>query len=426
MADVLTGKVDPSGKLPLTFPRSVGQILAANPEQYPGVDGTAHYTEGIDVGYHIYAARDIKPLFPFGFGLSYTTFSFCGLKVTHAPDSHTTAVSFTVTNTGKFAGAEVAQLYLGLPPITEGNEQPIQLKGFRRMMLNSGQSKTVTLTLDARSFSFWLVSSHEWKITQGTIQVMVGDFSANKPLKSTLSVRLELDPTWPPKSEGFSYFEGYFFRHPEKMRVRGVQSNRTVFLRLLAAISRRDLDWKEIEEIVKSDPMLYYRLLRHLNSALFGLQGDVKDLGQALIILGENEVRRWCQLSGMFEMSRNKPSDLVLGALVRARFAESIAARVDCGQANLFQVGLLSLMDAILDIPMRVVLEDMPMDEDERIVLLENRGPLSPVYELMLAVEAGAWPWIVTLSSELGIDQNFVAQSQWSAMEWAESVVTGS
>jgi beta-glucosidase len=198
VADVLTGKVDPSGKLPLTLPRRVGQILAANPEQHPGVDGTAHYTEGIDVGYHIYAARDIKPLFPLGFGPSYTTFSFRGLKVTHAPDSHTTAASFTVTNTDKFAGAEVAQLYLGFPPITEGNEQPIQLKGFRRMMLNSGQSKTVTLTLDARSFSFWLVGSHEWKIAQGTIQGMVGDFSANKPLKSTLSVRLELDPTWPP------------------------------------------------------------------------------------------------------------------------------------------------------------------------------------------------------------------------------------
>lgn len=226
------------------------------------------------------------------------------------------------------------------------------------------------------------------------------------------------------KNEGFSYFEGYFFRKPEMMRARGAQSNRTVFLRLLTAISRRDLDWKEIEEIVKSDPMLYYRLLRYLNSALFGLQGEVRTVGQALLILGENEVRRWCQLSGMFEMSRNKPSDLALAALVRARFAEAIASRVDCGRANLFQVGLLSLMDAILEIPMRDVLEGMPINEDERIVLEENRGPLLPVYELMLAVEAGAWPQVMVLSLELGIDEDFIARSQWSAMEWAESVVT--
>ncbi len=225
------------------------------------------------------------------------------------------------------------------------------------------------------------------------------------------------------KNEGFTYFEGYFFRKPEMMRARGVQPNRIVFLRLLAAVSRPDLDWHEIEEIVKSDPMLYYRLLRYLNSALFGLKGEIKTVGQALIILGDNEVRRWCQLSGMFEMSRNKPSDLALATLVRARFAESIAAQVDCGQANLFRVGLLSLMDAILEIPMSEVLEGMPIDEDERIVLLENRGPLSLAYELMLAVEAGAWPRIVALSSRLGIDQDFVAQSQWDAMEWAGSVV---
>ena len=106
------------------------------------------------------------------------------------------------------------------------------------------------------------------------------------------------------------------------------------------------------------------------------------------------------------------------------RKAARFAARLDCGQANLFQVGLLSLMDAILEIPMREVLEGIPIDDDAKIVLLEDRGPLSPVYELMLAVEAGAWPRIVALSSELGIDQDFIAQSQWNAMEWAESVVT--
>ena len=131
------------------------------------------------------------------------------------------------------------------------------------------------------------------------------------------------------KAEGFSYFEGYFFRKPEMMRARGAQSNRTVFLRLLWAISRPDLDWKEIEEIVKSDPMLYFRLLRYLNSAMFGLRGEVRTVGQALTILGEDEIRRWCRLSGMLELSKNKPSDLALAALVRARFAELISARVD-------------------------------------------------------------------------------------------------
>jgi EAL and modified HD-GYP domain-containing signal transduction protein len=226
------------------------------------------------------------------------------------------------------------------------------------------------------------------------------------------------------KAEGFNYFEGFFFRKPEMMRARGAQSNRTVFLRLLSAISRQDLDWKEIEEIVKSDPMLYYRLLRYLNSAIFGLRGEVKSVNQALTILGEKEIRRWCQLSGMLELSRSKPSDLALAALVRARFAELIGARVDSGDSNLFQVGLLSLMDAILEIPMREVLEGLPLDEGARTVLLEDAGPLSAVYDLILAVEAGVWPRVAALSTQLHIDQEFIAHSHWAAMGWAQSIVT--
>ena len=226
------------------------------------------------------------------------------------------------------------------------------------------------------------------------------------------------------KSEGFSYFEGYFFRKPEMMRARGAQSYRTVYLRLLGAISRPNLDWKELEQIIKSDPMLYYRLLRYLNSALFGLRSEVKNIGQALTILGENEIRRWCRLSGMLELSRNKPSDLALASLVRARFAESIGTRVDYGDADLFQMGLLSLMDAILEIQMKEVLEGLPLEENSKTVLLENKGPLAPVYDLMLAMEAGIWPKIEALSSQLGIDQDFIAKSYWDAMDWAQSIVT--
>jgi beta-glucosidase len=189
VADVLTGKINPSGKLPLTFPRDLDQTLAKNPEQYPGVDGTAHYSEGIEVGYRGYTANNVTPLFPFGFGLSYTTFSFDGLKVTRAGGSNNATVSFKVTNTGKVAGAEVAQLYLGFPNIAEGNEPPIQLKGFRKVMLNPGESKTVELKLDAHSFSYWSAQSRAWKVAPGTFQVMVGDSSANTPLKSTLTIQ---------------------------------------------------------------------------------------------------------------------------------------------------------------------------------------------------------------------------------------------
>ncbi len=224
------------------------------------------------------------------------------------------------------------------------------------------------------------------------------------------------------RSMGFSLFEGYFFRKPELMRARSAQSNRHVLLRLLSTVFKPDLDWNELEEIFKSDAVLYVRLLRYLNSAIFGLRSEIKSIRRALTILGENEVRRWCRLSGMLELSKNKPSDLALSALVRARFAELIGTRVEHGDSDLFQVGLLSLTDAMLEISMRDVLDGLPLDEAVKTVLLENRGPLSPIYELLLAVEAGIWPKVEELAVELKIDQNFIAQSHWTAMEWAQSV----
>jgi beta-glucosidase len=189
VTDILFGKANPSGKLPLTFPRSVDQTLAANPDQYPGIDNTVHYSEGLDVGYRAYTAHNTKPLYPFGFGLSYTQFSFDGLKVSKQPGNAEALVSFRVTNTGKVAGAEVAQLYLGFPPIAEGNEPPIQLKGFHKIMLNPGESKLVELKLDAAAFSYWSEEAHAWKIAAGDFQIMVGDSSANTPLETTVTIQ---------------------------------------------------------------------------------------------------------------------------------------------------------------------------------------------------------------------------------------------
>lgn len=188
VADVLTGKVNPSGKLPLSFPRAVEDTLAAHPNQFPGDGVTVHYSEGLSVGYRALAAQGVTPLFPFGFGLSYTQFHFDDLKAVVHPQSHSATVTFRVTNTGKRAGAEVAQLYLGFPPIAEGNEPPIQLKGFNKVQLDRGASKLVELQLNTRAFSYWSEETHEWKIAPGAFQITVGDSSADTALKTTIEL----------------------------------------------------------------------------------------------------------------------------------------------------------------------------------------------------------------------------------------------
>jgi beta-glucosidase len=187
VADVLFGDVNPSGKLPMTFPKSVDQTLARNPAWYPGNGEEVHYGEKLDVGYRWYQSQHIEPLFPFGFGLSYTTFSITDLKVRLGP-TRAAKVELRVTNTGKRAGAEVAQVYIAFPSIAEGDEPPLRLVGFQKVMLAPGQSKQITLSLDARSFSYWSVADHAWKVQPGAYTIEAGSSSADLPLKASVTM----------------------------------------------------------------------------------------------------------------------------------------------------------------------------------------------------------------------------------------------
>ena len=163
-------------------------MIRLHPDQYPGDGVTVHYSEGLKVGYRAYQSHGVAPLFPFGYGLSYTSFRFSDLKTAKQQGRAHVTVSFRVANIGKRAGAEVAQLYLGFPPIAEGNEPSLQLKGFSKVMLNPGESKIIKLQLDQRAFSFWSASGHAWQMAPGTFHVMVGDSSANTPLGMQLTV----------------------------------------------------------------------------------------------------------------------------------------------------------------------------------------------------------------------------------------------
>jgi beta-glucosidase len=180
IAPILFGDVDPSGRLPVTFPVSVADDPLQTAAQYPGVmeagDSVgphSSYSEGLLVGYRWYDARGITPLFPFGYGLSYTSFRYSGVAVTRT--SSGASVTFTVTNTGSRSGADVPQVYVGDPAAV--GEPPKQLKGFARVVLAPGQSKTVTIALDPMSFAYWNTQSNQWMVSAGTYQVMVGSSS---------------------------------------------------------------------------------------------------------------------------------------------------------------------------------------------------------------------------------------------------------
>jgi beta-glucosidase len=186
LAALLFGDVNPSGKLPVTFPRTETQTPTSQPERYPGVNGTATYSEGLQVGYRWYDAQGQDPLFPFGFGLSYTSFAFSHLRVSPAPGGSAT-VEVDVTNTGPRTGAEVAQVYLTDP--AAAGEPPRQLKGFSKITLNPGERRHLRFTLDRRAFSIWDSATQRWTAVSGQFRISVGDSSRNLPLAADLTVR---------------------------------------------------------------------------------------------------------------------------------------------------------------------------------------------------------------------------------------------
>ncbi len=192
LAAILFGDVTPSGKLPVTFPRSDRDTPVSSPEQYSKTAKVARFSEGLAVGYRGYDQLGIEPLFPFGYGLSYTSFTYAQLRVELEMTDGTRPiqVSFTITNSGAWAGAEIAQVYLGLP-VSIG-EPPKRLVGWAKVGLEPGESREVSVILDpnasSRPLSYWNVTTNGWEVASGDYQVYVGASSRGIRLTGHLSV----------------------------------------------------------------------------------------------------------------------------------------------------------------------------------------------------------------------------------------------
>jgi beta-glucosidase len=196
VANILFGDVNPSAKLPITFPRSDADLphptlvtpppgrRMRGPEAKPTFSVT--YDEGLKVGYKWYDAENKPVLFPFGFGLCYTTYSYSDFKVSAGSGNEVT-VSFTVKNTGSRAGAEISEVYAGLP--SSAGEPPKRLVGWSKTALNPGESRALTLDIDPRYLSIWDEGSHGWKVVPGTYTFMAGGSSQTLPLSGKVDLQ---------------------------------------------------------------------------------------------------------------------------------------------------------------------------------------------------------------------------------------------
>lgn len=231
---------------------------------------------------------------------------------------------------------------------------------------------------------------------------------------------------WRAKAQGFHYFQGYFFREPQRMRARQIPASQATYMQLLQAIAKPELEFSEIEKLIKREASLCYRLLRYLNSPAFGAASQVESIHHALALLGEREIIRWIRMAATLVMGKERPSDLVLSSLVRARFCELLAPKVPHGKVDLFLMGMFSLMDAILEVPIGILIDGLALDPETKAELVAGKTggptPMAPLYKLMVAREAGDWESVASLGKQLNLSLYNVAETYNEAMRWAHHV----
>lgn len=192
-------------------------------------------------------------------------------------------------------------------------------------------------------------------------------------------------------------------------------------MRILKALGS-ELNFVEVEQLVKSDPSLCYRLLRYLNSPAFYLQSEIRSILHALALLGEQEVRKWLLLVCAVEIAEFKAPELLQTALVRARFGELLAPLVGVSRSAMFLFGLMSLMDAILDVPSQTITEQIALPSEVKAALLGQPSPLHRCHDLVLAYESADWESCLALRKECQIPTAQLKHSYFGAIDWAKRI----
>lgn len=220
------------------------------------------------------------------------------------------------------------------------------------------------------------------------------------------------------KQLGFDYFQGYFLSRPSTMRNSDIPASRLRILELIAALQRPDVQITELEELISQDLALSYKLLRYLNSSFFPLRHHIDSIRQAVVYLGTRELQTWASLIALASIP-GKPQELAVGVMVRARLCEIAGRMLEHGDpARCFMVGLLSGLDALLDAPLRKILEQLPVNRVISAALLDGTGVEGRVLNAVKELELGR----ITAIRELGISAAEINQAYLEAIRWVEQI----
>jgi EAL and modified HD-GYP domain-containing signal transduction protein len=224
-------------------------------------------------------------------------------------------------------------------------------------------------------------------------------------------------------SLGFDYFQGYFFSAPEVLQSRALVPNQAYLVELLGKIGQPECNFNELNAILQRDVSLTYKLLRYVNSSFFARRREITSTRQALVYLGEDEIRRFIALMATANLGKEKPSELIRLSITRARFCELIAQKDDPKLASkAFLLGLLSLISAILDEPMDKILAKLPLAEEIKIGLLKGEGKLADYLALTVGYERAVWDKVYELSLQLTVNKDVLPTIYMDAVVWSNNL----
>jgi EAL and modified HD-GYP domain-containing signal transduction protein len=261
------------------------------------------------------------------------------------------------------------------------------------------------------------------RVSMGAASALAKRFAAEhvRAIAEKVETKVACDAA---KASGFSLFQGFYFCRPTTTQATALPSRRLAYLQLLAALRQPDVGVRQIEELVKHDVSLSYRVLKCVNSAAYGLRSEVTSIRQALIMIGIEPIRKWVSVWSVAGLNTEGPSEIVTVSLLRARCCELLGQRLGGGAADseLFLLGLCSLLDAVLDRPLADAIADLPLGTEIRGALLGEANTPRAVLDVVIAYEAGNWDEALDLARRLGLPEEAPSQVYSDALSWAREL----
>lgn len=221
---------------------------------------------------------------------------------------------------------------------------------------------------------------------------------------------------------GFDYFQGYFFSKPTVLSRKDIPANKLKYLEILKQVNVPEIDYEELASTIQGEMSVAYKLLKLINSAAFGLPKPVHSIKQSLALLGGKEIQKWASLISLTGMASDKPNELVINSLARGKSCELLAPHIGMisRAPDLFLMGLFSMLDGIIDRPLKEVLKDIPFEDDLKDALLGKAGRPRKVLDLVLAQEMGLWRVLSYIADSLRLKENTLQDIHIEAIQWAE------